>query len=242
MSFFLYIYRKTQYEMTLDSYISSNKNQDTVGFNKALAVLKKLADVIDGFESKITKKLNVSKFAKMVKVSEEQIGEILDVLVKCQAVFEKSVKNFKIKKSKANGSLYLNFEIPPQSKKVDQAQIYEGTVSHVVKNDSNSDKRAQEIEISLSQARQINDIVYMFKKINRGKGFDLNVNGNELLKNISALKSSYPFLFRVNGGNLVYPTDICLELGELILSYTKASKPLSQFELNNYVIKVEQQS
>ncbi len=216
--------------MNLDTYLGSQNN---VGFTKVMAVLQKIADVVDGFESDCVKRLNVSKIVKASNFSDKQTSELLDVIIKYQTIFAKTSKKFKLKKSKSKEQMYLVFDINKNAEKQNPEE------SETKVESSEKGDQICEVKISVSQAQKINDIVYMFKRINRGKGFDLTVSGSELLDSIKSFRESHPFLFRVNGGNLVYPTDICLELGDLILTYNKASKPLSKFEVKNYYIKVD---
>ena len=94
-----------------------------------------------------------------------------------------------------------------------------------------------EISMEKEHGRRLSDIIYTFKNLRGGKGFDLTKNKNTMIKNLSELQEIYPFLFRINGNDLVYPSEIGLKLGDLILSYNKLNKQVSEVKIEKYNFK-----
>ncbi|MHA2220103.1 MAG: hypothetical protein ACXACY_29815, partial [Candidatus Hodarchaeales archaeon] len=95
------------------------------------------------------------------------------------------------------------------------------------------------IRITPKHLNLLSDAIYMFKYVERGKGFDIKTNGSELLSSLKHLLEYHPYLFFANENGLIYPSELGLKLGELILSYKKGNKKVDIVELNEYTIIVE---
>ncbi len=96
----------------------------------------------------------------------------------------------------------------------------------------------KELRLTEEQARQISDIVYMFKRIKKGEGFDLNLNNSKLITNIKILRKQHSCLFKSNGSNKAYPSELCQKMGDTLLSCYKFNKKVESFTINNYRIVV----
>jgi len=84
-----------------------------------------------------------------------------------------------------------------------------------------------------------NDIIYVFKFVKRGKGFDIYQNGSELLVNLKQLKVEHPYLFESKGNGIIYPSELGLNLGELIISYNKSNREIKKLTVDNFTFIVE---
>jgi hypothetical protein len=85
----------------------------------------------------------------------------------------------------------------------------------------------------------INDIVYTFKFVKRGKGFDIAKNCSALISNLKKVKSEHPYLFESHGNGAIYPSKLGLKLGELIISYNKSNKDIKTIEIDNYTFIIK---
>ena len=94
------------------------------------------------------------------------------------------------------------------------------------------------IRMPQSHINQFNDIIYCFKHVKRGKGFDVRTNGTDLLNNVKELCDYYPYCFQEQKNGLIYPSEFGLKLGEIILSYKKSNKKIEKIDIENTQIIV----
>ena len=190
-----------------------NKEQ----FRKILWVLNQIVDYLGKFEDHYDKKFNFSKLAELLNIPSSEVDDVIYLLLNFQEKFENVFKKYQLQKYRTDNQIYLITE---------KKHVYE------------TSPIPDTIEISDSHIALLNDIVYVFKHIKRGKGFDIVRNGSELLGKVKQLKEVHPYLFESNGSGVVYPSKLGLKLGETIISYNKSNRPLEKVSIENHTIKV----
>ncbi|KKK72608.1 hypothetical protein LCGC14_2902160 [marine sediment metagenome] len=199
-----------------DSLDNSNSRRNRYDFK----LLLKIIDTLGQFENNYNKKFNFSKMAQCLRIPNSEIDEIIDLLLNFQNLFESVFNNHRIKKSRLNNQIYLTVD--------------EKDEEIVAINDIEPKK----ISISSEHLKLFNDIIYVFKFVNRGKGFDISDGKTELLDNLKELKNTHPYLFEGNG--ITYPTKLGIELGDLIISYNKSNRHIKNLTIGNYTFMVEE--
>jgi len=194
--------------------LKSSSNVDFSNKN-LLLVLDQILDVLSKFANNYDKKLNFSKFANYLKLNPSEVEEIISLLLNFQELYENTFKQYSLKKKIENGQIYLITE------KIQKLSLI-----------------PSKIRMSQSHVNIFNDIIYYFKHVKRGKGFDVLNNNTDLLKNVKELCNYYPFCFQERKTGLIYPSEFGLKLGELILSYKKSNKSLEKIEFENTEVLV----
>ena len=197
--------------MTVDSYIHGIR----IDFKKTLQILDQIIDALGAFKDHYNKKFNFTKLANLLKIPKSEIEQVVSLVLKFQEKFETVFEDYRIKKEIINGRIYF----AAKKKNVDSP----GEV---------------EINLEKDQAKLLSDVIYTFKFVKRGKGFDLKFVSSELVKDIRKLMKAHPCLFHKNGNNLVYPSKLGLELGETINSYFKCNRIFDEIIIDNYKITV----
>ena len=183
-------------------------------------LLHQIIDILGQFENNYNKKFNFTKMAKCLRIPNSKIDEIIDLLLNFQNLFESVFKNHHIKKIRLKNQIYLTLE-----KKAED----------VINTKTEEPKT---VAISSDHLKLFNDIIYVFKFVNRGKGFDISEGETELLDNLKELKNAHPYLFEGNG--VTYPTKLGLKLGDLIISYNKCNRHIKNLTIDNYTFMVEE--
>jgi len=181
-----------------------------------LQVLHQILDVLSKFAENYDKKLNFSKFASYLKLNSSEVEEIIFLLLNFQELYENTFRHYSLKKKINNSQVYL---ITEKSRKLNGIP--------------------NKIRMSQSHINQFNDIIYFFKHVKRGKGFDVQTNGTDLLKNVKELCDFYPYCFQEQQNGLVYPSKFGLKLGELLLSYKKSNKNIKKIDIEETQIIVD---
>ncbi len=96
----------------------------------------------------------------------------------------------------------------------------------------------KDIILTKKEASILADVIFYFKKVRRGKGFDIKFIGVKIIKKISFLKKKHPYFFILNKNDKIYPTRLCLELGETILSLRRVNKDLINLKIQDYNFKI----
>jgi len=196
--------------MTLSSDLDKSSNSNRTQFKKFLQTFEQIIDVLEGFEDNYGKKLNFTKLVSLLKIPHVYTDELASLFLKVQNVFENRFKDHQLKKRKENNFVYLFAE-----------------------------KRIlREIIFTSAQIKLFNDLIYTFRYVKRGKGFDVSKNGTKLLSNLTSLKSEHPYLFEKNNNGLIYPSSFGLKLGDLIISYNKGNKEIKELIIDEYNVVV----
>ncbi|MBY8982288.1 MAG: hypothetical protein KGD57_05020 [Candidatus Lokiarchaeota archaeon] len=201
---------------TLKSPISSKK--------KIIEVFNVIIDALNAYKGNYHKKFNFEKLITQLPGSIIESGDIIKIILKFQELFHTTFKDYELIPKKINNTLYFTTKANP-------SRIEENK-------DENIKDEIIEIRLAKNDLNILNDIVYMFKHVNRGKGFNLALNNSDLINNIKTLNKIYPEMFYVNGNNLVYPSKLGLELGETINSYFKCNRIFEVIMIDNYKIRV----
>jgi hypothetical protein len=197
--------------------MSSNlKALNTEEFRKSLIVFTKILDILTEFKNNYERRLNFTRLVDILNLPKSEINEIINLILNFQEKFEDVFSNYSLHKIRVNGEVYLH------TKK----KINRNVVAPLV------------ITLTKSQLEKFNDIIYTFKHVKRGKGFDVEKNGSKILSNVAGLQNSHPYFFEEKENGLIYPSELGLELGELIISYNKSNRLLNDFTFNDYKIKV----
>jgi hypothetical protein len=181
-------------------------------------LLRKLHQVvlaIEEFKNHYDKKLNVSKLVKFLKLDGINIDELIHLILTFQRQFNEVFKDHILCKKILNGQIYL----VPQKK----LHNYKEKILVV----------PETVILEHSESKVLSDVIYLFKHVRRGKGFDLKAHASELVNNIILLKQNHPYFFIKNGNDLVYPSQIALELGTKIHTYHKSNKQVKTLTLHN---------
>ena len=188
------------------------QNSSNVDFSNMnlLQVLHQILDVLSKFAKNYDKKLNFSKFASYLKLNPSEVEDIISLFLNFQELYENTFRQYSLKKKINNNQVYL---VTEKGRKLNAIP--------------------SKIRISQSHINQFNDIIYYFKNVKRGKGFDVQTNGTDLLKNVKELCGYYPYCFQEQANGLIYPSEFGLKLGEIILSYKKSNKKIEKIEIGD---------
>ncbi len=177
---------------------------------------KQVLTILEEFKQNLNKRFNFSKLSLYLSLEPSEVDQIISLILTFQDLFENVFKTYRIKKKIVNNQIYLIAE-PPRA--------LQCLIPHKIK-------------ITKQHLNLLNDIIYFFKFVQRGKGFDVVGNGSDLLKNVRELFEYYPYFFQEKNG-LIYPSELGLELGELILSFKKNSKRVKRLQVKEHTIIVE---
>lgn len=197
--------------MKLSSDLVRLSNSDANQFHKFLQIFQQIINILEEFEDNYEKKLNFTKLVKIFNIPDIYTNELISLIIGSQEIFNNIFSNYYLKKRKESKILYLIIE-----KKV-----------------------PNEIEFTTSQINHFNDIIYSFRYIKRGKGFDISNNGTEFLSHLKLLRSNHPYLFETKENGLIYPSRFGIKLGDLIISYNKGNKEIRKIVIDNCRIVVK---
>jgi len=201
--------------MTLSS---NTKILDVVQFQRTLQIINQTIESLGKFEGNYDKKFNFSELVRRLNIPSTEVDEFIYLLLNFQEKFENVFLNYRLKKKIENGTIYLTVE----KRELDSIPI----------------RPPEIITFSPSQVQLLNDIIYTFKHVKRGKGFDVTKNGTELSSNLKQLRSEHPYLFEIKPNGLIYPSPFGLKLGDLIISYNKGNRELTEITIDNHKVLV----
>ncbi|NVM55564.1 MAG: hypothetical protein HWN66_17790 [Candidatus Helarchaeota archaeon] len=198
--------------------LSSDDQGPNGSFRSAIRTLNRFLLVLKEFESNYNKRLNISNLTRFLKIKASDVDDLISLILEFQEQFNTIFNNYRLKKKSVNNHAYLIVEkLDNEHHKIDIPPV---------------------VKLSLSQLKLFNDIIYIFKFMKRGKGFDVSKNGTELIANLKTLKDAHPYLFDTRGNGIIYPSRLGIKLGELIMSYNKSNKKIDEFIIGNHVFSV----
>ncbi|MBD3256259.1 MAG: hypothetical protein GF383_14270 [Candidatus Lokiarchaeota archaeon] len=190
-------------------------NSDFLEDRQVIGKLMRIADALKEFDGKFEKKFNFTKLLQFLQISGSHKDQLLELLLRFQSLFQETLSHHGLESYKKDGFIYLKTKprapCPPPYFCLEP----------------------EDLDV-------INDFIYAFKNVRRGKGFHLDGNGSSLVEKLKKLYKGHPYLFYKNGGDLAYPSPLCVELGEKILSYNKTNKGFSHLKIHESVIEVIQ--
>lgn len=176
--------------------------------------LERIIMALKAFEGKYEKRLNFSKLGAYLETSDKEKKALLDILFQFQDLFKGLFKNHILMKEIKENTIYITAKpINPSSGRIC-------------------------ISISKPQIEILNDIVQIFITIRKGKGFDISKKKTELIKDLINLYYSFPVLFRQNGHNLIYPTEIAIQLGSKVNEYNRLNVEYKDIDIENYTFLI----
>ena len=187
-----------------------NKNR------KFVSVITRVVKILEKFTNNYKKRLNFTKLTHYLNLESSEVDEIITLILTFQELFTGTFNTYIMKKKIIDNQIFLITE---------PKKLYNSI--------------PKKIKISPDNFNLLSDIIYMFKFVKRGKGFDVKANGTELLSSIKELWNYHPYFFEVNENGLMYPSEFGLKLGELILSYKKSGKIIESIPLDEHIIMVE---
>jgi len=196
--------------MSVDA-TKESKNYDTPAF---LRKLHQILSALGEFKNRYHKKLNFSKLVDFLKLDDADKDELIYLILRFQKQFDEVFKDHILEKKIIGGHTYLVSEKKPHTYK-EKILLIPNTV-----------------RLDNKDSKILSDVIYLFKFVRRGKGFDLEESTTDLVKNVKLLKQEHPYFFIKNGNNLVYPSQIAVELGNMIQAYNKSNKLLKTITLH----------
>ena len=198
---------------------SRSKNE----FYSFVEKINQIINALGEFEGKFDKKFNLSKLAQYLNLNELEINNLIDIILNFQEKFESIFNSHRLIKKVINQQVYFTLE------KRDGIKLYLDV------------KTPKEIHIKINQLNHLCDIVYIFQFIQKGKGFNLEPNNTELLNNLNKLKEKHPYFFLSQNNNVIYPSKLGMELGNLIRSYNKSNQVVigKKIEINKHTFIID---
>ena len=150
----------------------------------------------------------------------EELSEELDVPVDQITFFSKMLSSFYGNNNLTHNSL----DIKPTSKDLEVTIKPEET---------------KEVTLTQETYQIISDLIYFFKNINKGRGFEIYSDKDSSLHNkIKKLSESYPFFFRKLNGFL-YPSEVLYRLGTEAMSYKRSNQVPKELTILRYRFVIE---
>ena len=134
---------------SLDFYNNRTSHRITIH------LLSQIIDILGKYSENYNKNLNFTRLTQKLKIPFSEIDEFVSLILHFQEIFEEIFNDYYLKKKRMNNQVYL-----------------------VVEN-KNKDNTPRIINISASHLKLFNDIIYTFKFVKRGKGFDITKNGSK---------------------------------------------------------------
>ncbi|MFX1315418.1 MAG: hypothetical protein ACFE9T_06105 [Promethearchaeota archaeon] len=201
--------------MTTESFFGEYGQE----IRRIIDLLNCIIDELEGFRENYTKKFNFSKLMDYLSVPKSEIDQIIYLILNFQDKFNGVFNNYLLKKKVVDGKLYLVTEEKPK------VQLIPCKIPKIIR-------------IKKSHINMLSDIIYVFKYVKRGKGFTIDSNCFDLLNKLKELNKQYPYFFKIYQNGLVYPSKFGIKLGDLVLSFNKSNKELTNLNLDNNIIEV----
>ncbi len=196
--------------MSVDTGNKSKNNTNGDILRKLHQIIKALGE----FKDRYDKKLNFSKLIKFLKLNDCDTDEIIYLILSFQEQFTEIFKGHILSRKIINGQTYL----------VSEKKLHDYKEKILLIPDT--------VKLCKNESKTLSDVTYLFKYVRRGKGFNLDENSTDFIENIKLLRQEHPYFFVKNGNTLIYPSQIALELGNMIQAYNKGNKLLKTITLH----------
>jgi len=188
-----------------------------------LEKIEKILEILENYSHTSHKRLNIIKFFDKINIPVQHRHDYLRIILRFQKVFHSFFTDRFLYVQSEGEHLYFS------TKKMENS----------MGNPTFAKPIPKEIELTQQEISLLNDIVYMFTKVKRGKGFNLQEYNSEIMKGIKSLRKNHPYLFFSNGHGLVYPTELTAELGAKINSYMKSNRRFEKILVANSTIIIK---
>lgn len=196
----------------------SNPKEKTI-----LDILRTFIKILSMFHKNYDKKLNLTKFFDMLRVPIQEREDYINLVLDFQDLFHTIFNSHSLRLEIIDSNLF--FTTKKSSK---NSVIF-----------SENNKTPNNITISYRDFFLLNDIIYMFTNIKRGKGFNLTDNTSKIVKGIKKLRKEHPYLFFTNGHGYVYPTEFTIKLGQKFNSYLKSNRKIENIIIQDRKITIK---
>ena len=177
-----------------------------------------LISTLKPLKNKPNFQLNVANFGACYKLSNEQIGVLVDLVLQFQSLILDDFKGYRIQSEWRNGMTYLSL-VP---------LIHKNKCSPKLK----------QINLSSKQARNLLDLTYMYQHVKIGKGFDPKLVQSDLCQKAKELHKTHPYLMEKNGNSLLYPTSLAIKIGAKLRIYVKLNRIMNTLTIDNHHIHI----
>ena len=217
--------------MTLENYLhgtiaatpSSGKKSPV---NDILNRINTLVDALMGFKDNPGKRLNITKLGKYLRFSPSEIEDSVELILKIQTYVDKILKGYEVEKVTQGASVYLKLRAKSDD---DAPSLPIGS----------SPSPPEELTMSDTYKQCFNDLIYVFKRVKKGSGFDVSNPNKDLINKLLLLKEKYPPLFERRENGLIYPSKVGMKLGEAIITSNKTNRELREVSIEGITIKFE---
>lgn len=180
-----------------------------------IKLLNQIVDALKEFKNNRDKKFNFSKLLNYFNFPRSEIQELISLILNFQNLFQETLAELQLNAKELDDQHYL------------VAQRRDQPIPQYF-----------EICITKENAKLLSDAIYVFQRVNRGKGFELNSNSSELAKKLKLLKQEHPYFFKSNGNGLIYPSETGIEIGTHFLLLFKNKKEASSITYKHYKVEV----
>ena len=155
---------------------------------------------------------NINKVADALHLTANGMEELLELTFEWQKIFHAILSGNSFIRVRKNNTWYLI--ISPKS------------------------HHHTEIQISHKEINILNDIIYYFQHIAKGKGFNTRFTTSNLLEKLKHLQKIHPYFFERRGNGLVYPSNLALSLGSSLEKCNRTNKDINCFSVETYLIRI----
>ncbi len=190
-------------------------------FSHFIEIFNHVIDALGEFKNRYDKKFNISELSKYLRIPNADINDLTSLILNFQEKYESVFNNYHLNKKVIKNKIYLVAERKAEKQfELTQREILIPKI----------------INIKEEHAKILSDIIYTFQYVKRGKAFNLNSSDSKLLENLKILKETHPYFFNYNLNGLIYPSEVGLQLGNIIHSYNKSNKKIENLVIENTTI------
>ena len=205
-------------EYSQDLNTRSTHQKSTI-YDTIYSILK----ILRIFHGNYNKKINVEKLFNKLSIPVQEREDYLRLILEIQTLFQTTFQTHSLEVKQIDSTRYLFCK----------------NLKNLTQKNRQTRKIHERFTISSHDLSLLNDIVYMFTNVKRGKGFDLKDNSSQIVKGIKKIRKNYPSLFFSNGHGYVYPTEFGVKLGQKINTYLKCNRTIDTLVVEGCKIKIE---
>ncbi|MBD3215222.1 MAG: hypothetical protein GF311_21625 [Candidatus Lokiarchaeota archaeon] len=209
-----------------DLDLSSSGKKDVMTQNTrkntsiSVEILLTIIEILRKLGGKPNKKISITKMCDKLHIPVQDRKKYIQVLFECQDLFLDIYKSHSIILKKERNKLYFTEKIPSYPKTY-------------IERSSPHENVPNQIELSQVDLSVLNDLIFLFTNVRRGKGFNLGDTDSDLMKGLKQLRREHPYLFFSNGHGLVYPTEFTIDLTQKVRSYLKCNRSFETLQIKD---------